>query len=198
LKLTRVFPGTLGGATWSGGAFDPHTGFYFVNGNEQGAVGQMVPQTAGAPERYKRTSQWGSYARFADPNGWPCVQPPWGTLNAIDLNTGKIAWKAPLGVVDELEKKGLPPTGAPNLGGAIVTAGGLVFIGGTNDSRFRAFDSARGRQLWVTRLPASGHAIPATYLGTRSGKQFVVIAAGGGGYFVQPAADTIVAFELPD
>lgn len=197
LKLTRVFPGTLGGATWSGGAFDPHTGYYYVNANEQGAVGQMVPQPAGSQERYKRTSQWGSYARFADPNGWPCVAPPWGTLNAIDLNTGKIAWKVPLGVVDELEKKGLPPTGAPNLGGAIVTAGGLVFIAGTNDSRFRAFDAANGKQLWVAPLPASGHAIPSTYLGPHTGKQFVVIAAGGGGYFVQPAADTLVAFELP-
>ncbi|MEO7650414.1 MAG: PQQ-binding-like beta-propeller repeat protein, partial [Bryobacteraceae bacterium] len=82
LKLTLVLPGTLGGATWSGGAFDSRTGYYFVNGNEQGAVGMMAEQPAGSPDRYRRTSKWGSYARFTDPNGWPCVAPPWGTLNA--------------------------------------------------------------------------------------------------------------------
>lgn len=197
LTLTLVLPGTLGGATWSGGAFDPRTSMYYVNGNEQGAVGMMAPQPAGSPDRYRRTSKWGAYARFADPNGWPCVQPPWGTLNAIDLKTGELAWKAPLGIVDELAQKGVPPTGAPNLGGAIVTAGGLVFIAGTNDSRFRAFDARSGKELWVTRLEASGHATPMTYTGKRTGRQYVVIAAGGAGYFPQAASDALEAYALP-
>jgi quinoprotein glucose dehydrogenase len=198
LKLTLVLPGTLGGATWSGGAFDPRTSLYYVNGNEQGALGLMKEQPPNSPLRFRRTSEWGEYARFQDSNGWPCVQPPWGTLSAINLATGEYAWKVPLGTVEELEKKGLPPTGAPNLGGAIVTAGGLVFIAGTNDSMFRAFDAARGRQLWSTRIAASGHATPMTYKGARSGRQYVVIAAGGGGFFPQPAADALEAYALPE
>jgi quinoprotein glucose dehydrogenase len=196
LKLTLVLPGTLGGGSWSGGAFNPETSLYYVNGNEQGAVGIMIPRPAGSAERYERNSKWGGYAQFADPNGWPCVEPPWGTLNAINLETGELVWKVPLGVVDELEKKGRPPTGTSNLGGAIVTAGGLVFIAGTNDSRFRAFDARTGKQLWVTRLEASGHATPMTFLGKRNRRQYVVIAAGGGGFFPQPASDALEAYAL--
>lgn len=198
LQLTLVMPGTLGGATWSGGAYDPRSSYYFVNGNEQGAVGLMQKSVPGSPNAYQRSSKWGAYARFQDPNGWPCVSPPWGTLNAINLRTGEIAWKVTLGIVEELDKKGLPPTGAPNLGGAIATAGGLVFIAGTNDSRFRAFDSRNGKQLWVAKLAASGHATPMTYKAPKSGRQFVVIAAGGGGFFLQSAADSLEAYALPE
>jgi quinoprotein glucose dehydrogenase len=198
LEMTLVLPGTLGGATWSGASFDPVAGLLYVNANEQGAVGRMEKTGEGSPVAFRRHSPWGAYARFTTPEGWPCVAPPWGTLNAIDVNTGGFAWRASLGVVDELLAKGVPPTGAPNLGGSIVTAGGLVFIAGTSDSRFRAFDSATGKELWVTRLDASGHATPMTYLGPRNRKQYVVIAAGGGGYFLQPAADTLVAFRLAD
>lgn len=199
LELTRVLPGTLGGATWSGGAFDSRTGLLYVNANEQGAVGRMEKMPEGSRVRYRRTSPWGEYARFGTPEeGWPCVAPPWGTLIAINMNTGEIAWRVSLGVVDELLTRGVPPTGAPNLGGPIVTAGGLVFIAGTSDSRLRAFDSSTGEELWVARLDASGHAMPMTYLGPRDNKQYVVIAAGGGGYFPQPAADTLIAFSLPD
>ena len=112
----------------------------------------------------------------------------------MDVNKGEIAWKVPLGGVDELKTK----TGAPNLGGSIVTAGGLVFIGATTDSRFRAFDARTGEQLWATELEASAHATPVTYLGKKTGKQFVVIAAGGGGYFRGKVSDTLAAFALPD
>ncbi|HEY6183458.1 MAG TPA: PQQ-binding-like beta-propeller repeat protein, partial [Terriglobales bacterium] len=119
---------------------------------------------------------------------------PWGTLNAVDVNKGDIVWKVPLGSMDELKGK----TGTPNLGGSIVTAGGLVFIGATIDSRFRAFDAKTGEQLWVADLEASAHATPMTYIGKKTGKQFVVIAAGGGGYFRGKVSDTLAAFALPD
>jgi membrane-bound PQQ-dependent dehydrogenase (glucose/quinate/shikimate family) len=193
LKQTLVMPGTLGGATWSGGSFDPELGYLFVNVNELGAVGAMEPQPAGAPVAYRRGSKEGEYARFWDQNQWPCQKPPWGTLNAVDVNKGEIVWKVPLGVVDGLNME----TGSPNLGGSVATAGGLVFIGAAADSRFRAFDSRTGKQLWVAELAASAHAAPVTYVGNKSGKQFVVIAAGGGGYFRGKTSDEIVAFALP-
>ncbi len=198
LELTVVMPGTLGGATWSGGSFDPSTGYYYVNVNEVGGMGTMKAEPAGSPLRYRRASHWGEYARFWDKNHYPCQQPPWGTLNAIDLNSGEIVWKVPLGVVDELLAHGIPQTGALNLGGSIVTAGGLVFIGSSNDSRFRAFDARTGKELWVTKLEASSHATPITFLGKRTGKQVVVIAASGGGYFSSTASDTVVAYALPE
>jgi membrane-bound PQQ-dependent dehydrogenase (glucose/quinate/shikimate family) len=193
-KQTLVVPGTLGGATWSGASFDPESGYLFVNVNELGAVGAMEPQPASAPVEYRRASKHGEYARFWDENEWPCQKPPWGTLNAIDVGKGEIVWKVPLGGLDELNM----PTGAPNLGGSIVTASGLIFIGATADRRFRAFDSQTGKQLWATELSASAHATPVTYSGKRSGKQFVVIAAGGGGYFRGSVSDEVVAFALPD
>src|SRR3954463_2565224 len=195
LKQTLVVPGTLGGATWSGGSFDPESGYLFVNVNELGSMGAMEPQPAGAPVAYRRGSpQGGEYARFWDKNQLPCEKPPWGTLNAIDVNKGEVVWKTPLGLVAGL-KSG---TGSANLGGSVVTAGGLVFIGATADSRFRAFDSRSGQQLWVAELAASAHALPVTYVGKKSHKQFVVIAAGGGGYFRGKTSDEVVAFALPD
>jgi quinoprotein glucose dehydrogenase len=197
-ELTLVMPGTLGGATWSGACFDPVSGYFFVNVNETGAIGAVKPQPPGSPVGFRRASPWGEYARFWDEKTrTPCVKPPWGTLSAIDMNTGEIAWRVPLGIVDDLVARGIPPTGTPNLGGAVATAGGLVFIGGSNDARFRAFDSRSGKELWSGRLEASGHATPMTYMGSRTGKQFVVIAAGGGGYFSSTASDTLAAYSLP-
>ena len=193
-KQTLVVPGTLGGATWSGGSFDPKLGYFFVNVNELGSVGAMEAQPAGAPVAYRRNSKGGEYARFWDENQSPCQKPPWGTLNAVDVNTGEIVWKVPLGVVDGVNGE----TGSPNLGGSVATASGLIFIGATADSRFRAFDSRTGKQLWVAELAASGYAMPITYMGKKSGKQFVVIAAGGGGYFRGKTSDEVVAFALPD
>ncbi|HTJ86003.1 MAG TPA: pyrroloquinoline quinone-dependent dehydrogenase [Terriglobales bacterium] len=194
LKQTLVVPGTLGGATWSGGSFDPKLGYLFVNVNELGAVGAMEPQPAGSPLPYRRGSNRGEYARFWDQNQWPCQKPPWGTLNAIDVNKGEIVWKVPLGSLAGLNSV----TGAPNLGASVVTAGGLVFIGATTDSKFRAFDSRTGKQLWVAELAASAHAAPVTYIGKKTHKQFVVIAAGGGGFFQGQTSDEVVAFALPN
>jgi quinoprotein glucose dehydrogenase len=141
------------------------------------------------------------YFRFLDPDGYPAVKPPWGTLSAIDLNRGELAWQIPLGEYPELRRRGMPPTGTENFGGSIVTAGGLVFIGGTKDRKFRAFDKDTGKLLWETELETGGNATPCTY--EAGGKQYVVIAAGGG-FGVRmpepretPAGDAFVAYALP-
>jgi quinoprotein glucose dehydrogenase len=124
------------------------------------------------------------------------VAPPWGTLNAINLNTGEYVWKIPLGVYPELAAMGLTNTGTENYGGPIVTAGGLLFIGATNfDKTFRAFDKATGELLWQAPLPYSGNATPAIY--QVNGRQFVVIAAGGGKDLRSPSGGVYVAFALP-
>jgi quinoprotein glucose dehydrogenase len=144
-------------------------------------------------------TQWeyfpNGYPKLLDDAGYPGTKPPWGTLNAIDLNTGKLAWKVPLGEYEELTRKGIPKTGTENFGGATVTAGGLVFCGGTRDLKIRAFDKDTGRELWAYKLPFGGFAPPATYqVGDR---QFVVIAATGGGKLGGPVGDAYVAFALP-
>ena len=112
------------------------------------------------------------------------------------MDTGETAWKVPLGITEELEKRGIHHTGAPNIGGSIVTAGGLVFIGASSDERFHAFDASTGKELWTAKIDASAYATPITYR-TKKGKQFVVVAAGGGGFFSDKASDTLIAFSLP-
>jgi quinoprotein glucose dehydrogenase len=131
---------------------------------------------------------------LADQDGYPGVKPPWGTLNAIDLNSGELLWKIPLGEFAELSEKGIPQTGTPNLGGPVVTAGGLVFIAATKDEKFRAFDKSNGQLVWEYKLPAGGYATPSTY--EMNGKQYIVIAAGGGGKVGSPSGDAYVAFCL--
>jgi quinoprotein glucose dehydrogenase len=134
------------------------------------------------------------YNRWLDTNGYPALKPPWGTLNAIDLNTGEYRWRTPLGEWPELTARGVPPTGTENYGGPVVTAGGLVFIAASRDEHFRAFDRKSGRELWKTKLPAAGFATPATY--SVRGRQYVVIACGGGKIGVK-SGDAYVAFALP-
>ncbi len=142
------------------------------------------------PVQYAHTG----YHRFVDSKGYPAVKPPWGTLNAIDMNAGKIVWKVPLGEDPELTARGVPQTGLENYGGPVVTAGGLIFIGATRDEMFRALDAKTGEVLWETKLPAGGYATPATY--EVNGKQYVVIAAGGGKMNTK-SGDAYVAFALP-
>ncbi|HEV8513561.1 MAG TPA: PQQ-binding-like beta-propeller repeat protein [Cyclobacteriaceae bacterium] len=134
------------------------------------------------------------YNRFLDKNGYPGITPPWGTLNAVNLNTGKLLWKVTLGEFPELTKKGIPPTGTENYGGPLVTKGGLVFIAATKDEMIRAFDKSNGKVVWEHQLPAAGYATPATY--SVNGKQYVVIACGGG-KIGSKSGDSYVAFALP-
>ena len=200
LKPVVMFPGYHGGGNWSGGSFDSSSGLLFVNMNEDGAIGQMNSQAPGSAIPYVRRGRFEEYAWFRDQKGRPCQQPPWGTLTAVDLSKGEIAWQIPLGIVEELEAKGVHNTGTQNLGGSIVTAGGLLFISGTTDHRLRAFDSKTGKQLWEAQLEANGHATPMTFLGKKSGKQFVVIAAGGGGFLRSLSSvlsDSLIAYSLP-
>ena len=137
------------------------------------------------------------YKKFLDPDGYPAVAPPWGTLNAINLNTGEYAWKIPLGEYPELAEKGIKNTGSENYGGPVVTAGGIVFIAATNhDRKFRAFDKDTGKLLWETVMPNSANSTPATYL--LNGKQYVVVAAAGGKSRTPSSAAVYIAFALPD
>jgi len=133
------------------------------------------------------------YNRFVDPEGYPAVRPPWGTLNAIDLNKGEIAWQVPLGEIEALTKRGIPKTGTENYGGPVVTAGGLIFIAASKDEHIRAFDKNTGEELWKYKLPAGGYATPAVY--AVDGKQYVVIACGGGKMGTD-SGDAYVAFAL--
>jgi quinoprotein glucose dehydrogenase len=147
-----------------------------------------------APDESLRYTITG-YNRFLDPDGYPAVKPPWGTLNAIDLNAGTIAWSVRLGELPELTARGIRPTGTENYGGPVATAGGVIFIGATKDEKFRAFSSEDGSLLWEASLPAGGYATPAVY--EAQGRQYVVIAAGGGKMGTK-SGDAYIAFALPD
>jgi quinoprotein glucose dehydrogenase len=155
-----------------------------------------LPSTAPSLDAATQYTMTG-YRRFVDPDGYPATAPPWGTLNALDLKTGKYLWKIPLGQYPELAAKGLPDTGSENYGGPIVTAGGLIFIAATNfDHKFRAFDKTTGKLLWEYTLPFAGNATPATY--EVNGRQYVVIAVGGSSMNPRgPLGGAYIAFALP-
>jgi len=163
---------------------------YLITG--QSAVMQNAARRP-SPIDLKYTTD--GYNKFLDSEGYPVVKPPWGTLNALNLDTGQYLWRIPFGERPELAAKGVPTTGSENYGGAVVTAGGLLFISATtHDNKFRAFDKATGRLLWETTLPAAGNATPATY--EVNGRQFVVIAAGGGKWG-NYSGGSYLAFALP-
>lgn len=139
--------------------------------------------------------QINSFSKFLDSNGYPAIRPPWGTLNAIDLNTGEYVWKVPYGEYPELMAKGIPGTGSESYGGPVITASGLLFIAGTKDGKFRAYDKKTGELLWETLLPAAAFATPSTY--EVNGRQYVVVACGGT-KLDAAGGESYVAFALPE
>jgi quinoprotein glucose dehydrogenase len=154
-----------------------------------------VAKTASEPLPHPLKYTIDGYGWFKDPDGYPAEVPPWGTLNAINLESGEIVWKIPFGEYPELVAKGVPNTGSQNYGGPVVTTGGLIFIGATiRDRKFHAYDKTTGKLLWEAVLPAAGNATPATY--AVEGRQFVVIGAGGGKWG-SPSGGMYVAFALP-
>jgi glucose dehydrogenase len=191
VKSSLVFPGGLGGANWGGIAWDPNTKYAFVVTQDDGAFGWMEKTADGSPIPYDRATLDGAgpgRGNFDVRMGgvaWPCQKPPWGRLTAVNTTTGDFAWQVPLGITE-----GLPEakqnTGRPALAGAIVTAGGVLFVGSTDDNRFRAIDAKTGAPLWVTKLDRRANADPITYLG-RDGKQYVAIVA----------TDALVTYSLP-
>ena len=184
---TIVSPGFHGGANWSGASYDPTSGLLYVNSNNTPYISVLRKNSRGGYD-------FDGYTYFNDQNGYPAIKPPWGALTAIDVSSGKFAWQVTLGEYAELRAKGIPQTGTENFGGSIVTAGGIVFIGGTKDAQFHAFDKTTGKLLWAHTLSAGGYATPCTYLA--NGKQFVAIACGGGGKLRTKSGDEFVAFAL--
>ena len=193
LQGTVVVPGFHGGANWSGASFDPTTGLLYVNSNNVANIITLKETNSSDKSRYGSYVTTG-YIPFHDHEGYSAMKPPWGILNAVNLNTGEFAWRVPLGEHVELTARGVPRTGTETFGGSIVTAGGLVFIAGTKDERIHAFDKKTGELLWEHPLPAGGYATPATY--EVNGRQYLVIAAGGAGKLRTKAGDAFVAFSL--
>jgi quinoprotein glucose dehydrogenase len=206
---TLVFPGAQGGSNWWGVAFNKSLGLIIGNVHNAGQWGRLQPAGAGrgggapgdaggsaaaAPLSYTKTP--GPFFRFWNTeNMWSCTEPPWGELVAVNADTGDIAWRVPLGEFEELTARGVKPTGTPSSGGAITTAGNLVFIGATIDGWFRAFDARDGRELWRDKLPVPSQGTPTTYMG-RDGTQYVAIGANGGGFFGAPTGDEVIAYAL--
>jgi quinoprotein glucose dehydrogenase len=210
-RLRVQFPGNHGGVNWGGTSFNPQLGYLFINSNELGQMSGLKDRAPNAPGPaqangqgnrvdpdgpYEGVAGGGRFSiRGADPQQLLCQQPPWGQLTAVNVNTGEFAWRVPLGITESL-----PPdkqrTGRPGNGGTIATASGLVFVGATDDGRFRAFEAKTGKELWTFQLPGAAQATPMTYEG-RDGRQYVVIASTGGGFFGNPTtSDSIMAFAI--
>jgi quinoprotein glucose dehydrogenase len=208
---TVAFPGNLGGMNWSSGAFDQKRQIFVANINNLPMEVHLIPR-----DQYKPTEDASRQGRLRaevspqhgtpygmsrevvhSPLGLPCNPPPWGELVAVDLAKGSIRWRVPLGTTADMAKNPAAiVAGTPNLGGPIMTAGGLTFIASAMDNYLRAFDTGTGAELWKGRLPAGGQAMPMTYLG-QSGKQFVAIAAGGHGKLGTKLGDSVIVYALP-
>ena len=218
-RPTLTWPGYLGGIDWGGVSVDKQRGLLIVNNNQVANYNHLItradadkqgikPITAehmsnvGGPVAQKGVPYAAYVTPFLSPLLIPCQQPPYGRINAVDLRTGKMVWSKPFGTSRDSGPIALPtvlpiPMGVPNIGGSLVTASGLTFIGATQENAFRAFDVTNGRELWKVRLPAGGNANPSTYWSAKSGRQFVVIPAGGHGGMLSGSSDMIVAYALP-
>ncbi|HXG66552.1 MAG TPA: pyrroloquinoline quinone-dependent dehydrogenase [Blastocatellia bacterium] len=212
LQGSLFFPGNVGGSNWGGVAYDPQRGMLIAPTNRLAFAVKLIPREDFAKERANAANnrlkgefgpQRGTpYAMYREPlmapSGAPCNPPPWGALSAVDLATGEVRWEVPLGTVPQMAL--LPQSkdwGSINLGGPVVTGGGMVFIAAAMDTYLRAFDIETGKEIWKGQLPASAQATPMTYKVKEGGKQYVVIAAGGHGKLGTKRGDYVVAFALP-
>lgn len=201
-KLRVIFPGWTGGGNWSTPAYHPGLGYVYVTSQDLANLNKMAPSRDG--KSYNRVPGDGAPGstggRFWDgAKKWPCQAPPWGEIVAVNVNTGDVAWRSPLGSFDELDALGVPKTGTPeHRGGPITTAGGLVFIGATIDQRFRAIDAKTGKELWTTKLVDAAKAAPITYQG-KNGRQYVaILAAGGESRAADNPGGRLYVFALPE
>jgi quinoprotein glucose dehydrogenase len=218
-RPTITWPGALGGNNWGSVAVDPKSRIMIVNSSHVINYNKLLPRAVADAMRLKPVAkpsfenvagpvaQQGTpfaaaIAPFLSPLVAPCTQPPYGLISAVDLNSRTLLWQKPFGTARDsgplLMSTGLPiPIGVPNIGGAVVTGSGLAFIGATQEHMIRAYDIRTGRELWKGRLPAGGNATPISYWSAKSGRQFVVIAAGGHGGIISGYSDQLVAFALP-
>jgi len=218
-RPTLTWPGYLGGVDWGGVAVDPVRQLMIVNNNQVANYNILIPRAeadrmgikpmtaahmsnVGGPVAQAGVPYAAHITPFLSPLAIPCQQPPYGHLSAVDLRTGKLVWSRLLGTSRDSGPLTLPtflpiPMGVPNIGGSVTTRSGLVFIGAAQEHAFRAYDAANGRELWRARLPAGGNASPSTYWSAKSGRQFVIIAAGGHGGMLSGESDEIIAYALP-
>lgn len=214
--VSLSFPGSLGGMNWGSISFDPNNQYMFVNDMRLGLWVQMIPQdnskaaaskggeavnTGMGAVPLKGTPYGVNKNRFMSPLGIPCQAPPFGTLSAIDMKTRKIVWQVPVGTVQDTGPFGIKmraqmPVGMPTLGGTLATQGGLVFIAGTQDYYLRAFDSASGKEVWKARLPVGSQGGPISYVSPKTGKQYILISAGGARQSPD-RGDYVIAYSLP-
>jgi quinate dehydrogenase (quinone) len=216
VDTSLTFPGSLGGMNWGGISHDPDNDLVFVNDMRLGLWVRMMPQQAGgqvsdggeAPNAGMGQVPLGGtpYAvikdRFLSPLGIPCQKPPFGTMTAVNLKTQKIAWQVPVGTVQDTGPMGIKMTlpfevGMPTLGGSLATQGGLLFFAGTQDYYLRAFDTANGNEVWKQRLPVGSQGTPITFKSPKTGKQYIVISAGGARQSPD-RGDYVIAYALPD
>lgn len=209
LRGSIQWPGIFGILNWGSVSIDPARGIMIVNTSAVPQQVRLFPRSGEDGTRETGTHAAGylpqegtdygvSLLPLISPLGLPCHAPPWGHISAIDLKTRELAWQRPLGTTEDVAPLGISVPGVFNLGGSATTASGLVFIGAAIDDYLRAFDIESGREVWRGRLPAGGQATPMTYVSEKTGKQYVVIAAGGHGFLGSKVGDSVVAFALPD